>query len=267
MIRRSGGPALDITNVKLAGLEPSWRPYRGVSVLFDNPGTRPPGGVVPLDAIPVAAPERQRLYDDLARGIGDGDDAWRRRHGLCRLPRASYHVTVCDGPNQHSGARSVSALLDGLPDSLRRLSGDFDTMGRARVLAVAADNAVTLLVTDIVVWGHVLAARLAPVDSDSAAALDRIAAARAELVDDLWRTLRLRIQRWRPHVSVGYFPNRAAAASAAATLPVAYRNLPSALDASITFAAAAVYGFTDMASFFRADPEGVTRSHGLGTGR
>lgn len=269
MTRRSvRGAALDITNAKVASLAPTWRPYRGLSVLFDNPGTRLPPGVARLEDIAVVEPERQRLYDDLACAVADGDEGWRDRHGLCPLPRRSYHVTVCDGPNQHSGIPSVSALLDGLPASLERLTNELGVMTGARVLAVAADNAVTLAVSEIVVRGHVLAARLVPVDPVSDTALDRIAAARAELVDGLWTVLRLRTQYWYPHVSLGYFPNRRAAAAAGAALPTAYQDLPAVLDESITFASAAVHGFTDMASFLRVEPDATAlRSHGLGTGR
>ncbi len=269
MTRRSvHGAALDITNAKLASLAPTWRPYRGVSVLFDNPGTRLHPDVVRLEDIAVVEPERQRLYDDLACAVADGDEDWGDRHGLCPLPRHSYHVTVCDGPNQHSGIPSVSTLLDGLPASLERLTDELVVMTDARVLAVAADNAVRLAVSEIVVQGHVLAARLVPVDPLSDIALDRITSARAELVDGLWTVFRLRTQQWHPHVSLGYFPNRHAAAAAGAALPAAYQDLPTVLDTSITFASAAVYGFTDMASFFRVEPDAtVLRSHGLGTGR
>jgi hypothetical protein len=266
--RGRDGSTLDITNAKVASLVPTWRRYHGVSVLFDNPGTRPPRGVVPLVDIPVINPQLQRLYDGLARAVTNLDEAWRNRHGLCLLPRHSYHVTVCDGPNQHSRVSCVSALLEGLPTSLDRLPRCLAVMTGARVLAVVPDNPVTLAVSEIVVWGHVLAARLLSVDSNSEGALDRIAAARVELTDDLWTELRLRTQWWRPHVSLGYFPNRDAASAAGEALPPACLGLPAALDTSITFASAAVYGFTDMASFFRVDPDDApARSHGPGTGR
>lgn len=266
MIRSGDGDALVITNAKVASLAPTWRRYHGVSVLFDNPGTRPAPGVVRLEEIPVVDPRQQQLYDDLAGAVADVGGDWRDRHGLCALPRHTYHITVCDGPNERSGVRRVSALLDGLPATLDRLADGLDVMTDARVLTAVADNPVTLGVAEVVVWGHVLAARLAPVDAAGDAALDRIAVARRELVDQLWARLRLRTQRWRPHVSLGYFPNRAAADAAGAALPTAWRDLAGALDASVTVSSAAVYGFTDMVTFFRAEARADVSSQGLGTG-
>ena len=246
----SRGTDLAVTNPKLASLAPTWARYRGVSLLFDNPGTRPPPGVVPLEAIPVERPEQQRLYDDLAAEVAD-DDVLRARHGLCPLPRHSYHVTVCDGPNERDGRRPIAALLAGLPDSLHDLAADPDLFPAADTVAEIAVNPVTLVVSGVAVWGHVLAAQLAPAGAADRAALARVATARDALVAALWARLRLRVQQWRPHVSLGYFPNRDAAAAAAAALPARYASLPGRLTAPITFSSAALHGFTDMASFHR----------------
>jgi hypothetical protein len=97
----------------------------------------------------------------------------------------------------------------------------------------------------------VLAARLEPAGRSSLAALERVAQARTELSDDLWAELGLRTQAWRPHVSLGYFPNRSAAKAATATLPRWNQTLATRPSATMTFEAASVYGFTDMVSFLR----------------
>lgn len=249
MPRRSPPPP--ITNPKIASLDPTWRRYHGVSVLFDNPGTRPGPGIVRLEAIPVDDPDQQRLYDALAAAFTDEDCVLRNRYGFCPLPRHSYHVTVCDGPNERDAAAGAAAILEGLPDSLDRLDAEMGYLARARVLAAAGTNAVLLEASEIVVWGHVLAVRLSPVDAPARVALERIARARSELVDDLRTHLRLRTQPWRPHVSVGYFPNRNAAARAHAERRAWSGSLPQNLRSTIAFDSAAVYGFTDMASFFR----------------
>lgn len=268
MIRSRERALLSITNPKVASLAPTWRRYHGISVLFDNPGTRAPAGVARLEDIPIVDPPRQRVFDDLSRAVVTLDETWRERHGLCPLPRHSYHITVCDGPNQTSGVRSVTTLLDGLPSSLDRLTDRLSVMTGSRLLHAVAENPVTLVVAEIVVRGHVLAAALAPAGTADRAALARIADARNELVDDLWRLLRLRTQPWRPHVSLAYFPNRAAARAADAALPTVYRDLPAALaTSSITMSSAAVYGFTDMATFFRSDDGVAGDSQRLGTGK
>lgn len=248
MPRSGDSPA--ITNPKIASLAPTWRRYHGVSVLFDNPGTRPEPGIVRLEDIAVVDPDRQRLYDDLAAAFADDGGALRNRYGFCPLPRHSYHVTVCDGPNERDAAPGAATILDGLPDSLDRLETELRYLAGARVLGMVT-YPVTLTVSEIAVWGHVLAARLLPVDARARVALERIARARAELAEDLRNELHLWTQPWRPHVSVGYFPNREAAALADSHLPAWCRQVPAVLRTPITFESAAVYGFTDIASFFR----------------
>lgn len=251
MTRRDPDDGLAITNDKLIGLEPSWRRYHGISVLFDNPGTRPGPGIVRLEDIPVDDPDRQRLYDELADAVAGGDRRLRDRYGLCPLPRHSFHVTVCDGPNERDAVPHVSALLDDLPSSLDRLAVELPFMAGAEVLTTVAGTPVTLVVSEIAIWGHVLVARLAPHGPEHRVALERVTRARDLLVQDLWTNLGLRTQRWRPHVSLGYFPNRDAADAAVAALPPAFRSLPERLRTPITFSSAAVYGFADMVSFFR----------------
>lgn len=248
-----------ITNPKVASLAPTWRRYRGVSVLFDNPGARAGPGVIPLERMPIDDPTRQRLYDDLMGVMTDVDlDAMREQFGFCPLPRYSYHVTVCDGPNERDiaeGATSRSAqaaaVIHELPDSLHRLPDALGFLCRTRVLPTVAANPVTFEAAGIAIWGHVLAARLEPDGRSSQTALERVAQARTELANDLWAQLGLRTQAWRPHVSLGYFPNRSAAKAATATLPRWDQTLAMRPLSTITFDAASVYGFTDMVSFLR----------------
>jgi hypothetical protein len=97
----------------------------------------------------------------------------------------------------------------------------------------------------------VLAARLEPAGTVSRIALERVHRARTELADDLWTQLGLRTQAWRPHVSLGYFPNRDAADAATAMLPRWNQALTAGRRSPIALDSAAVYGFTDMVSFLR----------------
>lgn len=251
--RRRGGVALDITNPKIASLAPTWRRHHGVSVLFDNPGTLPAPGVARLDDIQVTDPAAQRLYDELSAIRASLDRRFHVEHGLCALPRSSFHVTVCDGPNERHAIASLAALLDGLPRSLERLPDDLSVLAHTRLLAAVARQPVTFTAGQLVVRGHVLAAALSPAGADDARTVQRISTARDDLVDALWARLRLPSQPWRPHVSLGYFPNRAAARAAGRALPDRLRTLPAGSTSPITFTHAAVYGFTDMASYFRLE--------------
>ena len=253
------GTTARITNPKVATLAPTWRRYRGVSVLFDNPGTRAKSGVTPLENIPIDDPERQRLYDDLADVVTDVDlDGMRERFGFCPLPRYSYHVTICDGPNERDIAEDgpsrrahVAVVINQLPGSLPRLPDALGFLCRARLLPTVAANPVTFEAASIAIWSHVLAARLEPDGRSSQVALERVTRARAELADDLRAQLDLRMQPWRPHVSLGYFPNCDAAKAAKATLARWNQTLTTRPLPPITFSAASIYGFTDMVSFLR----------------
>lgn len=228
-------------------------------MLFDNPGTRVGSGVVPLEHMPVDDPEQQRLYDHLAGVVAEVDsDGMHERYGFCPLPRHSYHVTICDGPNEREIDRStaprraaVAAVVDGLPDSLGDVSTVLGFLYRARVLAAVRADPVTLAATGIAIWGHVLAAHLEPAGPVARVALDRIARARTELSNDLQAQLGLLSQTWRPHVTLGYFPNRPAAQAATATMPRWRDALTARPMPTITFGSAAVYGFSDMVTFYR----------------
>jgi hypothetical protein len=251
--------AARITNPKVLDLTPTWRRYRGLSVLFDNPGMRLGPGVTPLENMPVDDPEQQRLYDNLADVVASIDaDDMREQYGFCPLPRYSYHVTVCDGPNERDIDRStvprraaVAAVVDGLPESLDQVSTALAFLHHARVLHAVAADPVAFVATGIAIWGHVMAAQLEPAGQSARVGLDRIARARAELSDDLQAHLGLFTQAWRPHVSLGYFPNRSAAEAATATLTRWHQALTAQPQPTIAFSSAAVYGFTDMVSFFR----------------
>ena len=247
-----------ITNPKVATLAPTWRRFRGISVLFDNPGTRLAGGVTPLEAMQVDAPDRQRLYDELAGVVAQVDaGAMRDRYGFCPLPRFSYHVTICDGPNERTlsgdgAARHAAAtLIARLPASLHLAPATLPYVCGAAVLQVVRADPITFAVSSVAIWRHVLAVRLEPATAPSGSALARVARARAQLVDDLRAELGLAVPAWRPHVSLGYFPNGAAARAAGATLPRWNGALAAGDTSTITFASASVYGFTDMVSFVR----------------
>src|SRR5687768_3467807 len=117
---------VEITNRKVAGLEPRWAPFPGFSLLFDNPG----GCLTPADGLlhlrcPVEADPDLPFYRGLAEGLQQvGLDRLTRAHSFCPLPPASYHVTVWDGCNAGNLQRvaeparpAFASYLEALPDS------------------------------------------------------------------------------------------------------------------------------------------------------
>lgn len=245
-----------ITNPKIAGLEPTWRTWRGVSVLFDNPGLLPGPR---LDDATAAGVAEQRLYDDLSVLVDAArPPALRAGYGFCPLPRSTYHVTVCDGPNEEELARTkgsataeVAALIATLPDSLGQVPAALEFAEPDALLRTAKENPVTLAAQEVVIWGSVLAARLGAADGSSAGALERITGARQVVAAALSAALGMAAKAWRPHVSLGYFANHEAADRARENLAVWNQWLAASEPASITYRSAALYGFTDMVSFFR----------------
>lgn len=245
-----------ITNPKVAGLEPTWRTWRGVSVLFDNPGL--PSGDRLEDATAPGVPE-QRLYDDLSVLIDAARPAaLRAAYGFCPLPRSTYHVTVCDGPNEQELARvkgpgtaEITALVAALPDSLGQVPAALAFADPDALLRAVTENPVTLAAHETVIWGSVLAARLVAANEDSTGALERIAGARQAVADAFNTSLGMAPRPWRPHVSLGYFANREGARRAQQKLPEWNQWLAASRPPPITYRSAALYGFIDMVTFLR----------------
>jgi len=254
------GAQRPITNPKVAGLEPSWRRYAGLSVLFDNPG-RPPrarGGVSRLaDPLGDDAP----LLVALA-GLWPLLEAARLRddYGLCPLPPHTYHVTVCDGVNEIQApsiarkyAGEVRTVLDRLPESLAEIPDSLGFLADTEVRDAARGHPVTFRAAEVVGWGSALAVRLAPASHDDEASFAALTAVRDRLAAAIKRRLGIGVQPWRPHVSLAYFADRTGSAAAKAEIPQWSRMLLDVVgDSTVRFSSASLYGFTDMATFFAA---------------
>lgn len=251
-----------ITTAKLRRVDPpEWAAYPGLSLLYDDPDSVALSGLEPLDARSWSVDRDKRLYDHLRTLTGElaASASWEPGT-FCPLPRHTYHVTLCDGVNKGNLAHvpadvhdEVSRTLDGLPDSLLR-------PGVLRRLLADPEMAwcvwawpISFCAEALVVWGHVLAARLVPADERSATARAAHERARADLAQRLRARLGVPVPAWRPHLSLGYFANeRAAARASEEVLPRWQEHLRQrAGGLSVTFRSASVYGFTDMVSFWR----------------
>lgn len=251
-----------ITSTKVRAVDPpAWRRYPGVSLLYDNPGCAQLSGLERLESLPAARQRDDRLYRRLAALADELVIAARDAElAVSPLPRRTYHVTLCDGVNR--GVRSrvpeehraeVDAFLEALPDSLLwptavlRLLADPELRWRAR------RDPVTFRLHGLDAWGHALVARLAPAGEQARAAMARHDAARADLAARLEARLGVTLGPWRPHVTLGYFANEDDAARAReALLPAWAATVADRVgDATVTFRSAGVYGFTDMATFWR----------------
>lgn len=251
-----------ITNPKVSGVAPlAWRPYPGLSVLYDHPASAALSGIEPLGAASPPGYGDQPLYRRL-REVAEGIAGPTRpdEGGLCPLPRYAYHVTLCDAVNEGTRAHvhpeirpEVERALDALPDSLLWASGVMRLLRDPELSWSVWSNPVTFRVEALSVWGHVLVANLGPADEASVAAQASHEAARSEFAARLHARLGVRTQAWRPHLSLGYFANEHAAARARDRLIPEWQDDVRARTEglSVTFRSASLYAFTDMINFWR----------------
>lgn len=254
-------PELTLTNPKIAAVYPEWAPFRGFSLLFNNPGNclAPDGDVLRLECRVDGDPSLS-LYQAFSRALASwGYDLLRHAYKFRPLPPYSYHVTVWDGVNvgNLSNVRPAERpmfenYLDGLPNSVgeenefTRLAGGFQLL--------PARKSVTLKFEQLVQWGNqVLVAKLKPANKPSGSVLNSVSAKRAELS----RIFREQFgvappDEYAPHVSLGYFENEVAATKAQSQVDKWNDVMAEATENStITFSGIDLYGFTDMATFMK----------------
>jgi hypothetical protein len=249
-----------ITNPKVRGFIPLWAPFRGVSLLFDNPAD--PATTAEGRPALEAPDDPACLYRRLASALAEiGPDSLARRHLFCPLPPSSYHVTVWDAVNAGNLARlpghnrgAFSALLEGLPDSLedaeRVLEAD-----RTTGLITGQQWDVGLRFARLSNWSGVsIVAELAPVDAASEGVLRRLQWERGRVngafearfglatVDPCW---------FVPHVSLGYFANPACADVSPRLEEWNALFERRTRGCRLRFRTISLYGFTDMARFFK----------------
>jgi len=251
-----------ITNEKVAGFIPRWADFRGFSILFDPPGAglTPAGPCLRLACGIEADPALgfyRALRDSLTRL---GSDLLTAAYLFCPLPPPSYHVTVWDGANDGNKSfvapdrrPALDRLLAGLPDALAR-PHDMTEAALASPLVRHPDWDIEFRFDCLMIWGGVvMVARLSPTDA-SQGAFAEFVAERRRLNDSFQEAFAIRAsQNYTPHVSLGYFANREGAQAARPNLPEWNALFAERMQGlTLTFRQASLYGFTDMATFFKA---------------
>lgn len=255
---------ITITQNKVAGFEPRWARFLGFSVLFDNPGasTSRYEGLLNI----MCAPELDGdldLYFRLAKTISDiGRDLLTTTFLFCPLPPSSYHVTVWDGINVGNESQLPESLgmewspfLRGIPKTLHSPPATMRVVEDSSLLNTNFRD-IVFRFDQLAIWvDEVLVARLAPVDEASAQRLHEISEARALLAK--WAKSEFGINtfpEYSPHVSLGYFANREHGQLAHPHLgDWTERFRKNLANSVLTFSSMAVYGFTDMARYYKKD--------------
>jgi hypothetical protein len=251
-----------ITNPKVAGFVPCWAPFRGFSLLFDNPGRSlaRAGDLLDLHCQVESDPELgfYRMLRDSLQRLDLG--LLTNTYLFCPLPPASYHVTVWDGGNDGNVARvftsqrpELEVWLADLPRSLSK-PNELIEMTVSSFLARREEWNLRFRFDRLVNWGNtVMVARLAPADEAASQALNELVEERRRLTARFQERFGIGpAESYTPHVSLGYFANREAAQLSVPCLEEWDRTFSEQMqDLTLSFSRISLYGFTDMATFFR----------------
>jgi hypothetical protein len=254
---------ITITNAKVGGFVPRWAPFRSFSLLFDNPRhslTRS-GDRLDLNSDLDADPELG-FYRRLRDSLGDlGPDLLTNTYLFCPLPPASYHVTVWDGGNDGNVDRvtgsqrsELEALLAGLPGSLSHPNSLVE-MAAASPLVRRDEWNLRFRFDRLINWGNtVIVARLHPADEAAVETLNELVGERRRLTTQFSEVFGIGpSETYTPHVSLGYFANREAAQLSVPCLESWNHRFAEGMQGlTLALSRVSVYGFTDMATFFRA---------------
>jgi len=253
-----------VSNPKVAGFTPVWAPFRGFSLLFDNPcdGQRPLAAGIAELAVTLNDDPQVAFYRTLATTLERLDlPLLTSTYLFCPLPTASYHVTVWDGGNAGNLKSVVPArrpeletLLAGLPQSILA-PGDLTALPLASSLVTRQLPEIRFRFDALALWGNaVLVARLSPADATSVSHLGRLTDERRRLSANFHAAFGIAPgDRFTPHVSLGYFANPQGALLASHALPTWNAVFDTAMESlNVSYRSISLYGFTDMATFFKA---------------
>lgn len=251
-----------ITNPKILGFTPQWSQFRGFSILFDNPSDR----LLPLDENKELKllscdieTEELRLYKSLYQTITLFTDM-KNSYLFCPLPSHSYHVTLWDGVNE-ANVQAVSRihrfkaedLLEDLPHTFLKEYEFFCTEDQP--LNINMKEPITFQFDKLRKWGNsVLVASLRPVNSQSQTLLHKIEKERKHLIEKYKGHFGLKTCKYSytPHVSLGYFANKELAELTTSMIDSWNEHfLTNTKGQTITFTSNSLYGFNNMATFFK----------------
>ncbi|QYR19201.1 hypothetical protein KZ483_14690 [Paenibacillus sp. sptzw28] len=179
---------------------------------------------------------------------------------FCPLPFHSYHVTLWDGIND-ANVQNVSReyrfdgedLLQDLSNSFLNISDFFEVDGQP--LKIIMEEPIEFQFDKLIKWGNsVLVARLKPSNANCEIRLKKIEKQRENLIKKYKERFGLEtcLLSYSPHVSLGYFANKELAELS--TPMIEYWNEQFLLDTrglTITFYSNSLYGFNNMATFFK----------------
>jgi hypothetical protein len=180
-------------------------------------------------------------------------------HFFCPLPPPSYHVTVLDGLNEANlqqvnmqHRQAIDDFLKNLPDSFL-MNKRFITFIEDSLLIKRKNWNISFKLDRLANWGNQsVVATLLPVDADSANYAIFIKE-RSILAETFGNEFGINVSTdFYPHLTLGYFANAQLAESFTPKITEWTNALKDqAAEQTITFNSVSLYGFMDMATFFR----------------
>ncbi len=253
---------ITITNRRVAGFSPRWRAFRGLTLLFDNPGkSLAEWQGFELVACNVASDPALEFYRALRGGLEEiGVDMLTETYLFCPLTPASYHVTACDCVNDGNAAEvharyqpELTKLLAELPAALGQ-SNTFTDLPAASELITNRNWGIRFHFDRLFKWANIgIVACLRPADEEAAERLQRFTAARHQLNTRFHQALGAGANdTYIPHVTLGYFANTQAAQLATPCMDDWSASMAARVgDLTLAFDRVSLYGFTDLETFFR----------------
>ena len=248
---------IDITTKKIGGLTPRWAPFPGFSLLFDPPES----SFLRQDGLEILSgnwleDSDGKLFYLAAQSLQKlGTDYLLQKFGFCALPFPSYHVTAFDVANVGDLSRcreeireSLTCTLDALPSCASVEAGFLNLAAVSSIVAAKWD--LSFGYGRLRRWGSVLAIELTPLQVSNFRAFCEARAVLSQSYEEKYGVGAE--DSFTPHLSVGYFLNREASDLAASMMSEwddLFRNAIG--EATVEFQTASLYGFTDMATFFR----------------
>ena len=253
---------ITVTNPRVAGFTPRWRSFRGLTLLFDNPGdSLAEWQGFQRVACDVPHDPALEFYRALRGGIEEvGIDMLTETYLFCPLAPASYHVTAWDCVNDDHATRihatyrpELGQVLAGLPTTLGQ-SNAFASLPVASELITKRDWRIRFRFDRLLKWSNIaMVALLRPADAEAAAHLAQFTAARDQLNMHFRNTFGIGASDvYAPHVTLGYFANKQAAQLSTSCVDDWSAAVAERVgDLTLAFEHISLYGFTDLETFFK----------------
>lgn len=222
---------MEITNPKVKSMIPEWAPFRGFSILFDNP-------------------DQSEMYDIIS-SISDILTPALKGFSFCPLPRSSYHITVWDGINDGN----LSQLS---PENQFRFKQLLENKSKSILDGleweqISGAEPISFEVAQFTIWSNfVLVAKLKPASSQDEKLYEDLVARRSSLIARFKAKFGFNSTRpfYEPHVSIGYFANiTLAGICSVRDEQINDLFMHQLAGKTIQFSSSSLYGFTEMAHF------------------